>query len=144
LRHILSPFGTITVEPLSISQLPESIPEGLFIVSRDGNNLRTYLAGDPTYQFTQLARVASGTPISISLMTDKKVIGEWGGEEIPFVTKDGRATLEFVSGTPGRYLLTTSASPLPLTIEVLEPQKPSEQPKAGSGPGNWFTRLFGR
>ncbi len=134
----------VNVEPLLLPTNMESVPEGLFIVTNGGKNMRTYLAGDPDHKFAQLARVASGTPISISLMTDNKVVGEWGGEKIPFVTKDGRATLEFVSGTPGRYVLTTPESPLPLAVEVFEIPKPSEQSNTGSGPGNWFTRLFGR
>lgn len=134
----------LSVRQISLMPIPDPVPAGLFIINNGTNNLRTYLAADPNYKFAQLARIASGTPVSISLMTDKKVVGEWGGEKIPFATKDGKATLEFVSGTPGRYILTTDASPLPLAIEVLEQSKPSEQPKTGSGPGNWFTRLFGR
>jgi hypothetical protein len=134
----------VNVEPLLLPTNMESVPEGLFIVTNGERNMRTYLAGDQDHKVAQLARVASGTPISISLLTDKDVVGEWDGQKISFDTKDGKAVIQFVSGTPGRYVLTTPESPLPLAVEVFEIPKPSEQPNTGSGPGNWFTRLFGR
>jgi hypothetical protein len=134
----------VNVEPLLLPTNMESVPEGLFIVTNGERNIRTYLAGDQDHKVAQLTRVASGTPISISLLTDKDVVGEWDGQKISFDTKDGKAVIQFVSGTPGRYVLTTPESPLPLAVEVFEISKPSEQPNTGSGPGNWFTRLFGR
>jgi hypothetical protein len=133
----------LNFNPISLQPLPEPVPAGLFVITNGENIVRTHLASDPTYKFAQLARVASGTPISISLMTKEKVTGEWGGEKIPFVSKDGKATLQFVSDTPGRYVLTTAASPLPLAIEVLEKPK-TKGPITGSNSGNWLSRLFGR
>ncbi|MFA6430690.1 MAG: hypothetical protein WC229_02810 [Candidatus Paceibacterota bacterium] len=133
----------LNFRPISLQPLPEPVPAGLFVVSREGNNLRTQLVADEEHKVVQLARVVSGTPVTISLVSSSKVTGEWNGEKIPFTTKDGHAILEFNSDIPGRYILTTDSSPLPLAIEVLEKTQTNNQSTAQAGTGGWLSRVLG-
>jgi len=125
------------------------IPAGLFIVKNDTNTLRTYLTLSDSKELVQSVRIASGTPITISLIPTSikgAVVAKWNDQTIPFTKNGEYMTIDFSSGTPGKYILNTEASPVPLMIDVLPPTvatQESTSPKDSGWLGGvlkWFGR----
>jgi len=116
-------FAALSRKPMTLAG--SSTPENLFTVSNGAIVLRTYITNDINYKLIQTVRVASSTPLTISFTpTDNNTItGTWNGKIISFVSNNNKATLKITAPSlPGKYYLSTSASPLPLVIEVLNLQ----------------------
>jgi hypothetical protein len=110
---------------------------GLFKVTVASTTLDNYIAGDDGHQLMQLVYVNPGDVLNISLMplTSGKVSAQFMGEKLSFFTtpKSGAYTVVTATTTPGRYYLTTPASPLTLAIDIIAPPPPPP-PKP---PGFW-------
>jgi len=116
---------------------------GLFSVSNNNKVLPTYLTNDSQGDLSQLVRVASGTPIIISLMsvTTGNVFGTWNNGKTSQFVQDGKNVVaKVIMTTAGEYILKTSASPLPLVVEVIPTFNSNQVNQSGS---SWFSQILG-
>lgn len=121
---------------------------GLFIVSEGDTIIRSYLSKDADNNIFELVRVASGTTITVSVVPINKDIssGNWMDTDITFGKKNPYIVINLNLGGPGRYMLKTKASPLPLAVEVVAPE-PSQQSTGIAGQLPWLSNVlkwFGR
>jgi len=116
-------FIALTRKPLVVTGT--STPADLFTVSNGTTTLKTYITNDINYKLIQTVRVASSTSLIVSFTPadNNTITGTWNGRIISFVSNNNKATLKLTAPSlPGKYYLSTSASPLPLVIEVLNLQ----------------------
>ncbi|MFA6227306.1 MAG: hypothetical protein WC631_02440 [Candidatus Paceibacterota bacterium] len=132
---------SIGINPKSLP-MPQGIPpEGLFILTTGSTTLRATLSSDSNRKLYENFRIASGTPVTISLVPTKKgeVTAVWNDKIIKFTQDGPYVRANFVSGVPGRNIITTSASPLTLIIEVKAPVLRQTTPTVTP----WLSRVRG-
>ena len=133
-------LATIINAPILLT--PDASTTGMFIVTTGSTTLKAYLTTDSSYKLIETVRVASGTPIVISLIPTKagNVSGLLNNKPVRF-TQDGKyVKASFISGTLGKYNLTTTASPLTLSIEVIAPALVKTNPITSIP---WISKVLG-
>jgi len=133
-------FAILTRNPLPLPQQSD-IP-GLFSISNDNKVLLTYLTNDSEGNLSQLVHVASGTPIIISLIptTGNDVFGNWSnGKQTQFISDGKIFTAKVIMTKAGEYIFKTSASPLPLIIEVI-PTFNTDQTNQKNA--SWYSKIW--
>jgi hypothetical protein len=124
------------------------LPPGLYTVTASSTRLDTYLAADDTHKLVELVRVRPGTVINVSLvpLSKGKVFGLFLGDTITFFESSKSEAYVVIESpqTPGRYILTTKSSPIPLAIEVVAPpvQTPVKKLSLKDKILKWFSTLF--
>ncbi len=112
-------FIALVRNPLPLPTTESSVA-GLYNVSNGKTFIRTYLSNDSQNGLSQLVRITSDTEATVSLTSIVKdgVTGKLNSvKDIIFTMNNGVATTKIPSLTPGKYILTTNASPLPLIID---------------------------
>jgi hypothetical protein len=111
-------FVSLIRKPLILTPSENEIP-GLFSISNGSTTLRTYLVND-LGNLAQSIRVASGTNMIISLTPTitGEITGLLNNSKTLYFSNNGRNVSTNITLSSGRYVLKTSASPLPLIIEV--------------------------
>ena len=137
--------------PISLPPSSGADTPGLFKVTSWGKPLHSFLSSDKSASLVELIKVTSNDPLTISLVPLSKgtVTAKFNGKTITFKsgkTKEVSVSI-FAPSKPGRYLLTTASSPIPLAIDVtaLPPQTPTKPASSGnwfSGAKDWFSTLF--
>jgi hypothetical protein len=133
----------ISVIPRNMNIGPENIKDGLIIVSSKNKTLPTFLTYDTKNSLTELVRVATGTPLTVSLETDSKqdITGTWQGKKVTLTVHGGIAQVLINSPLlPGRYYMTISGSPITLAIEIPKSLPPTviQKPSLWSRFLGWF------
>lgn len=139
--------AALELNPILLSKFKDQdIPQGLLNVKNGSNiflNLR--ITSDPKKQIVELVRTLTNTPIVVSVTpyNKEKVTGNWNGQKIDFKTKDGKVYEYSIvtPSTPGRYYISSSASPLVLAVDVVEVSKPVI-PQKSFNIFNWFRNTF--
>jgi photosystem II stability/assembly factor-like uncharacterized protein len=119
----------ISAQPLSVGATQADMP-GIYSVSVGGKATPTQMSSDGRSSVFQTASVAAGTTFEVSLSPAGKgaVTGRFDGKAISF---DGSNSVELVAPkVPGTYALTSSGSPIGLTIRV------TGVARAASGPAS--------
>ena len=136
---------SISLNPIPLPKASEFNIPNLFTVNQGTSTLRNFVTSDSNYQLLQLVRVASGTPIIVSFIPAKasdSLAGEWNNEAITFMMDQNRAVIGFMApGTPGRYILTASASSMSLVVEVVK--NTITQPVVTDVIPTWLSRVLG-
>ena len=103
----------------------------IFFVSASGTPVRISTSIDSKKNVTEVVRVNAKSllKISFSSISKGKVTGTFNGKTVEFSSRGNEFSLTLTAPTiPGTYTLTTSASPIPLTIIVLPPVTPTVSP----------------
>jgi hypothetical protein len=154
LKNYLASFGFSKGQDLvSIIRNPISLPSslrssslftGLYTVSAKGVALTTYITVDSHYNLIELVRVRPSTSTIVSLNPVNKaepITGVWNNKKIFFTLDKGQGIFDFVStSTPGRYILTSPASLMPLAVDVIAP---STQSVTMVRPSTWWSIISG-
>ncbi len=123
-------------------------PAGLFLVSIANSPINLFATTDSNGNITEMVKVTKGAELKISLVpvTKSKVTtAEFLRNTLTFTSSSNQVTTTLIApSTPGTYTLTTSASPIPLVIQVLAPvtpnSSPSESPPSNTlSPSIWST-----
>ncbi len=132
-------FVSLIRNPLILPPSEDTIP-GLFSISNGTTTLRTYLTNDMC-SLAQSVRVASGTKMIISLasIVSGEITGLLNNSKTVYFSNNGKNVSTNITLGSGRYILKTSASPLPLIIEVISPT-PISQTTNSSTP--WFYKVL--
>lgn len=150
LKKYLSSVGVTKEQDLvTLSKNPILIPEvnnipNLFVVSVGTTTLKRYISSESNIKLIELVRVASGTPVTVSITpaNNKTLSGTWNGQAIVFSLNKNIASYNlFAPSAPGKYTLTSSASPMSLVIEVIE--RPTVQPTKVTKTPGWLTKVLG-
>lgn len=154
LKKYLSSIGISTAQnlislirnPIIMQSDSYSVP-GIFTVSTSNNVTRTYLINDGKEGLSEEVRVASGTPMLISVLpiTKGDITGIWNnGKTSDFTLNGNSAEAKVVIRSPGKYVLKTPASPLPLIINVIAPSSSeNNQTPSSSGLRSLFSKVLG-
>ena len=154
LGDLLASAGVSTEQDLaSIRQRPILLPPakkdipGLFIVRSWNKLVNSYVSSEAKASIVELVRVGPNDPLNISLvpLSSGKVTGKFEGKIISFAKSSGKqfSVSVFSPSTPGKYLLSTPSSPIPLVIEVTSPVAPSKPVMAEKkGWLSWLTDIF--
>ena len=92
-----------------------------------------------------MVKVKTSVPMTIAFASKNKITGSFNGSSVVFNKKNGTEVVaEIISpSTPGKYLLSTPSSPIPLVIEVTSPVAPSKPVMAEKkGWLSWLTDIF--
>ncbi|MEY2664607.1 MAG: hypothetical protein RIT04_415 [Candidatus Parcubacteria bacterium] len=128
-------------KPIALSTTEIRETPGLFRVSVGTTTYKTYLSRDAGHEIIQLVRMNQGEIFNIDItpMSTGDVTGMFSDKKFNFfktpyktVTATLTAPLE-----PGRYYITTKASPIPLAIDIVAPQPPPVAPP----PLPWWKRV---
>ncbi len=136
-------LAALSVNPILLP-MPEVDPPGLYIVARSGARINTYLSSDKEHPLFQMVKVPPGTELSVSFVPLEAgvVTGTFAGKTVHFTQGQARVSAAIVaSTTPGRYFLTTPASPLTLGIEVTAPLQPVKIPSKNRF-WDWLKKFF--
>jgi len=103
------------------SGIPTRNSDGVF--AKSNLNITSVLSGNKTDIIYQTLKVTPGTKFTISLVGEADNIAKWNGNAVT-LTKTGKMLEATVTAPrkPGIYTITSKASPLPLTIEVMSNQ----------------------
>ncbi len=129
LKNYLATVGVAKIQDfVSLDRKPitvvgSTVPTDLFSVLNGTTTIKTYITNDINYKIIQTVRVASGTELTVSFKPKDNdlITGKWNGNKVSFVQQGKQAVLKIIAPSmPGKYYLSTSASPLPLVVEVLD------------------------
>ena len=143
----------IMKNPMSLTVSTTTVPTGLFTVDVSGVPVKTYVTSDASSSISELVKVPRGTSIDIRLIPAVKgnVEGIFQKKIVSFVSASHNYDLSLtVPDSIGRYVLTTSASPLSLIIQVIANAPPASRNspaaspplKAFRGLSGWITSVF--
>ena len=154
LKDYLASVGLSTVQnfvslirnPLILAPESAKVP-GIFSVSNNNSLLRTYLINDSKLGLAEQIRVASGTPLTISVIpvADGDTTGVWNNGKTTKFTLNGKsAVAKVIMSSVGEYSLKSPVSSLPLMINVvLTPSSDNNQTAGSGGSGSWFSKVLG-
>ncbi|MFA6158803.1 MAG: hypothetical protein WC763_04265 [Candidatus Paceibacterota bacterium] len=108
-------FIALGNKPLTLSGVRDL--SGLFTVSLSGNPVVSYITYGSETSIAQLVRVRPDANLLVGFVSDSKVTGSFNGKLVTFNRDRATITAPF---KPGRYVLTTSASPIHLIVEVIK------------------------
>ncbi|MCX6717887.1 MAG: hypothetical protein NTU76_04430 [Candidatus Taylorbacteria bacterium] len=133
-------FVSLIRNPLVLLPRTGNEIPGLFSISNGSTTLRTYLVND-LGNLAQSVRVASGTKLTISLTPTitGEITGLLNNSKTVYFSNNGNIAYANITLGSGRHVLKTSASPLPLIIEVLSPA-PASQTTNSSTP--WLYKVL--
>jgi hypothetical protein len=118
-------LASLYFKPIEL-ETPETLPPGHFVIKSGQTEIKSSVTYDLTLKtLAQIVKVSGNESLNISILplAEGEVTATYLDQVLAF-TKDGTiANLNITTpANPGRYVLKTNASPIPLIIEVVAPK----------------------